>query len=212
MRALRASMKTSHAERHIEALGLAKECAALGARSRTIEFVTGLSHGEVGRLFFSDRSSAPRGRAPASPEWYHSANLLNRVEASIFVSIYRRIRNLGFGPAEALVSGYKHYRQVCTAQLRISFDRAFDLASHMDGLWLVREPNFSLMTCVSCTSQYVASPSANAIADDCPFCKLIRRYRRDPRLQASFPMKPMPEIPRMPLAARAFATGVNASL
>src|SRR3712207_3427906 len=105
-------MNTNHADRHIRALRAAKECAALGARSRTIEFVTGLPHGEVGRLFFPDRASAPRGRAPASPEWYHSANLLNRAEASIFLSIYRRIRELGFGPAEALVSGYKHYRHV----------------------------------------------------------------------------------------------------
>ena len=95
-------MNLNYAERHIRALGLAKECAALGARIRTIEYVTGLAHGEIGRLFFPDRASAPRGRAPDSPDWYHNANLLNRAEASILVSIYRRIRKLGFDPAEAL--------------------------------------------------------------------------------------------------------------
>src|SRR5688572_13531199 len=117
-------MNSNYADRHIQALRVAKECAAFGARSRTIEYVTGLSHGEVGRLFFADRASAPRGRPPASPEWYHSANLLNRAEASIFVSLYRRIRALGFGPADALVTGYKRYLEVCSAQPRISFDRA----------------------------------------------------------------------------------------
>jgi flagellar transcriptional activator FlhC len=188
-------MNTTYAERHIRALGVAKECAALGARRRTIEYVTGLSHGEVGRLFFPDRASAPRGRPPASPEWYHSANLLNRAEASIFVSIYRRIRELDFGPAEALVAGYKHYLQVCSVQPRISFDRAFDLASHMDGLWIMRAPNFSLMTCPTCTSQYVASLSAGpASGQDCPFCKIVKRYSRDPRLQTSFPVKAMPDV------------------
>ena len=191
-------MNTNHAERHIRALAVAKECAAFGARSRTIEYVTGLSHGEVGRLFFADRAAAPRGRPPASPEWYHSANLLNRAEASIFVSIYRRIRRLGFGPPEALVSGYTHYRQVCSAQRRISFDRAFDLASHTDGLWLVRAPNFSLLACPICTSEYVAPPSARPSTNrDCPFCKVVKRYRCDPRVQSSFPAKPIPDVSAM---------------
>ena len=186
-------MQTTFAERHIRALAVAKECAAFGARSRTIEYVTGLSHAELARLFFADRAAAPRGRPPASPEWYHSANLLNRTEASIFVSIYRRIRDLGFSPGEALVSGFKHYQQVCSAG-RISFDRAFDLASHVDGLWLVRAPNFSLLACPRCKSQYVAAPSARAVASDCPFCKLVKRYPRDPRLQISFPARAIPDV------------------
>ena len=204
-------METTYAERHIRALGLARECAALGARSRTIEYVTGLAHSEVGRLFFPDRASAPRGRAPASPEWYHSANLLNRTEASMLVSIYRRIRELSFGPAEALVSGYKHYLQVCSARPRISFDRAFDLASHMDGLWLVRAPNFSLLACPSCRSQYVASPSARPVANhDCPFCKLVKRYPCDPRIQASFPVKPMPDVSALELGVIACRRALSA--
>lgn len=204
-------MNTNYADLHISALRVAKECAALGARSRTIECVTGLSHGEVARFFFKDRTAAPRGRAPASPEWYHTANLLNRAEASIFVSVYRRIRDLGFGPAEALVSGYKHYLQVCSARPRISFDRAFDLASHMDGLWLVRTPNFSLLACPSCRSQYVASPSARPVANhDCPFCKLVKRYPCDPRIQASFPAKPMPDVSALELGVIACRRALSA--
>jgi flagellar transcriptional activator FlhC len=203
-------MNTTYAERHIRALGVANECAALGARSRTIEFVTGLSHGEVGRLFFPDRASAPRGRPPASPDWYHSANLVNRAEASIFVSIYRRIRELDFGPAEALVSGYKHYLQVCSVHPRVSFDRGFDLASHMDGLWIVRVPNFSLMTCPTCTSQYVTSLSAGPASNqDCPFCKLVKRYPRDPRLQTSFPLKPIPDVSAMDLSFSALTKRIE---
>ena len=186
---------TSHAERHIRALALAKECVALGARIRTVGYVTGLPHGQLTHLFFSDCTLAQRGRAPDSPEWYHSANLLNRTEASIFLSIYRRIRDIGFGPTEALVSGYRHYLTVCRSHPRINFDRAFDLASHMDGLWTVRTPSFSLVTCPVCASQYATSVSAHPTTNhECPFCKLVKRYRRDPRIQTSFPVNALPDI------------------
>lgn len=204
-------MNTNYAERHIRALGLAKECAALGARIRTIEYVTGLAHGEIGRLFFPDRASAPRGRAPDSPDWYHNANLLNRAEASIFVSIYRRIRKLGFDPAQALVSGYKHYLQVCSVRPRIGFDRAFDLASHMDGLWIVRAPNFSLITCPTCASQYVTSISAKLVSNnECPFCKLVKRYPRDSRIQTSFPVKALPDVSAMEFGVIALSKRMSA--
>lgn len=196
----------SHAERHIHALALAKECVALGARLRTVGYMTGLPHGQLTHLFFSDCTVAQRGRAPDSPDWYHSANLLNRTEASIFVSIYRRIRELGFGPADALVAGYRHYRAVCSHQPRIQFDRAFDLASHLDGLWTVRTPSFSLATCPVCKSQYVTSVgAAPATNHECPFCKLLDRYRRDPRIQTCFPIHTVADVATLQLSAIALA-------
>jgi len=190
------SIETKHAERHIRSLTLAKECAALGARLRTIGFVTGLTNRELTNLFFADGRSMPRGRPPESPEWYHNANLLNRVEASILVSIYRRIRELGFGPGEALVFGYRHYQAACRLHPRISFDRAFDLASHMDGLWLSTRSNFSLLNCPVCAGQYVATVSGHQTSNhECPFCKLITRYPRDARIQAAFPMRDVSDLP-----------------
>lgn len=203
-------MDSNRVERHIRALGLAQACAAFGARARTIGYVTGLPRGELTRLFFADRKTAPRGRPPDSPDWYHSANLLNRAEASIFVSIYRRIRDLGFGPAEALVAGYKHYRAVCPEQSRISFDRAFDLASHMDGLWLARTSNFSLLECPVCTSQYVTAVSAQPVSNhECPFCKLVTRYPRDPRIQASFQVRDLPDMTSAQLGVIALSRQSN---
>ena len=200
------AMNTGYATRHIYALGVAKECAALGARSRTIEYVSGVSRGEIRRFFFSDRASAPRGRAPDSHDWYHSANLPSRAEASILVSIYRRIRGLGFGPAEGLVSGYKHYLAVCGVHPRIRFDRAFQLASYVDGVWIVRVPNLSLVTCPACACQYLASMGAKTVTNsECPFCKLVKRYPRDPRIQTSFPVKVMPDIYAMKVGAIALS-------
>lgn len=204
-------MTATYAERHIRALKLAKECAALGARSRTIEFVTGLAHGEVTRLFFSDRKPPTQGRAPDSPDWYHSANLINRAEASIFVSVYRRIRGLGFGPDDALVGGYKHYLACCPGNPRISFDRAFDLACHIDGLWRARVPSFTLLTCPTCTSEHIAALGARPTTNrDCPFCKLIKRYPHDARVQTSFPVKPMPDISVAEFAVIALSTRMSA--
>ncbi|MES2260939.1 MAG: FlhC family transcriptional regulator [Pseudomonadota bacterium] len=188
------AVNTTQAERHLRALSLAKDCAALGARIRTIGYVTGMAHTQLVDLFFADRNSSTRGRPPDSPDWYHSANLLNRTEASIFVSVYRRIRELGFGPADALVTAYKHYQTVCHDEPRISFDRAFDMASHMDGIWLVRTSSFSLVTCPVCASQYVTAVGSHATTNyECPFCKLVKRYRLDPRIQSSFRANALPD-------------------
>ncbi len=191
-------IETKHAERHIRSLTLAKDCAELGARLRTISFITGLTNRELTNLFFADGQSMPRGRPPESPEWYHSANLLNRVEASILVSIYRRIRDLGFGPGEALVSGYRHYKAACRLPPRVSFDRAFDLASHMDGLWLSTRSNFSLLSCPVCASQYVAPVGVHQASNhECPFCKLVTRYPRDARIQSAFPVRDVSDLPSL---------------
>lgn len=92
-------MHTQFAERHIRSLSIAKTCAELGARIRTITYITGLEHGELVRLFFVDKQSAPRGRPPDSPDWYHhEANLIEKVEAAMVVAVYSRMRDLGFGP------------------------------------------------------------------------------------------------------------------
>ena len=125
----------TRADRHVGAILLAQQCAELGARCRTIHLITGLKPRELQWLFFSDPQATPRGRAPDSPEWYHSANLLHRAEASIFSSVYKRLRSTGFAAGEALVSAYRSYRSICQCPYRISFDRAFDLASHTDGIW-----------------------------------------------------------------------------
>lgn len=189
-------------DRQLRALQLAKDCAALGARVRTIGHLTGLPPRELLRLLFPDREHVPRGRPPDSPEWYHGANLLYRAEASIVVALYRRLRDGGFAAAEALVAAYRHYGSVCEAPQRISFDRAFDLAAHTDGLWLTSVQSFSLVACPTCHSEYLAAyGSAPRSNDECPFCKLVQRYGTDQRVQASFPVRPLPDLSEIELGA-----------
>lgn len=189
-------------DRQLRALQLAKDCATLGARVRTIGHLTGLPPRELLRLLFPDREHVPRGRPPDSPEWYHGANLLYRAEASIVVALYRRLRDGGFAAAEALVAAYRHYGSICESPQRISFDRAFDLAAHTDGLWLTSVQSFSLVDCPTCHSEYLAAyGSAPRSNDECPFCKLVQRYGTDQRVQASFPVRPLPDLSELELGA-----------
>lgn len=195
----------TRADRHVGAILLAQQCAELGARCRTIHLITGLKPRELQWLFFSDPQATPRGRAPDSPEWYHSANLLHRAEASIFSSVYQRLRSTGFAAGEALVSAYRSYRSICQCPYRISFDRAFDLASHTDGIWLAKCPAFSVVTCPACNSQFLAAFGTVACSnDDCPFCRLVQRFGTDQRVQRSFPIHALPaEAAGMPMEVMA---------
>lgn len=177
-------------ERQVSALRLAQQCCEFGARCRTMHLLTGLAPRELQRLFFSDVRPAPRGRAPDSPEWYHGTNLLNRAEASIFVVTYRRLRVGGFAAADALVGAYRHYRLLCQAPYRISFDRAFDLASHVDGIWATDTKALALIACPLCNCEALAAVGEVASTGErCPFCRLLQRYDFDSRLQASFPRR-----------------------
>ena len=185
-------MLSSAGAAHAVPSRLAQQCAALGARVGTISRITGMNPRDLLRLLFPERQSVPRGRAPDSPEWYHGANLLYRAEASIVMSIYRRLRTADFSGGEALLGAYRQYVGVCQPPHRISFDRAFDLAAHTDGLWLTDTRSFSLVTCPTCHSEFLAAYGSVARSNDhCPFCKLVQRYGTDPRVQGAFPVQPM---------------------
>ena len=93
-------------------LALARDCATLGARIRTIHHLTGLRPRELLHLLFSGQALPPRGRAPDSREWYHGANLPHRIEASVIVANFGRLRQLGCPAAEALVEAYRYYQSM----------------------------------------------------------------------------------------------------
>jgi hypothetical protein len=188
-------METAYVDRHIKSLSLAKSCAELGARIKTIIHITGLEHNELVRLFFIDEHSAPRGRPPDSPEWYHQANLIEKVEASVFASMYLHINALGFKHAESLITAYKAYLDKCAQPPRISFDRAFDLVCHTKGIWARSRPQLSLTVCSFCHSRYLtALGDTSTDGDGCPFCKIVKRYPFDRRVQANFPERFGPKV------------------
>jgi flagellar transcriptional activator FlhC len=97
--------------------------------------------------------------------------------------------------AEALVGAYRHYRCVCEPPHRISFDRAFDLAAHTDAQWITGVQSFALVVCPACHSEFLADCGSIARSnDECPFCRLIKRYETDQRVQASFPARPLVDL------------------
>ncbi len=180
-----------HAQRHIRILDLATQCAKLGARTRTIRLLTGLSDTQLGHLFLQPPEGKRRGRHPYSLDWYHTAKLQSRAEASAIVSLYRKLHQRGIAPPLALVGAYKHYLQSCKSSPLVCFDRAFDLVANATGQWLASGKGFSVFTCAACKSEYLTCLSSPPLSNnDCPFCKLLRRYKKHSH------------IPRIPLSPK----------
>lgn len=193
-------MMPTRGDRHLSAIQRAKQLAALGARLRTIQFVTGIPPRQVQHLFFPNAETIPRGRAPDSAEWYHSANLILRTDACIVGAKYEQLRRQGLLAADALILAYQAYCAVTAEPHRISMDRAFNLVSHLAGIWLVRSPSLSLLTCPDCGCGFLAAVGTVARPGElCPFCKLVQRFQVDHRVQASYPMRPVPDITQLQL-------------
>lgn len=178
-------------DRHLRAIQLAKQLAALGARLKTIHLITGIPPRQAQSLFFPDPRAIPRGRAPDSAEWYHGANLILRTDACLIGAKYHQLRVQGLTAGEALVLAYRAYQAATLPPYRISFDRAFNLISHIEGIWLATAPTLSVLACPRCGCEFIAAVGTVAhLCDACPFCKLFERFPLDHRLQASYPARP----------------------
>lgn len=177
-------------ERHLQAIMLAKQLVPLGARLKTIHVITGIPPRQVQRLFFPDARTIPRGRAPDSAEWYHGANLILRTDACIIGAKYHQLRNQGITAGEALIQAYRAYQAATLPPYRISLDRAFNLVSYLDGIWLAREPTLSILSCSRCRCEFIAAVgTAPPAGEACLFCKLVERFHVDHRIQASYPVR-----------------------
>ena len=177
-------------DRHLHAVHLARQLAALGARLKTIHYVTGLPPRQVQSLFFPDANAIPRGRAPDSAEWYHGANLILRIDACIIGAKYHQLRSQGLLPGAALVAAYGAYQGATPPPQRISLDRAFNLISYIEGIWLARAPTLVVLTCPDCGTEFLAAIGTVVHAGEhCPFCRLQARFAIDPRIQASYPTR-----------------------
>ncbi|MFY9326938.1 MAG: FlhC family transcriptional regulator [Georgfuchsia sp.] len=177
-------------DRHLRALQLAKQLATLGARLKTIHLITGMPPCQVQRLFFPDARTIPRGRAPNSAEWYHGANLILRTDACLIGAKYLQLRGQKLNAGESLVFAYRAYQAVTAQPCRISLDRAFNLVSCIEGIWLARASVLSVLTCPNCGCEFLAAVGTVAHQGaPCPFCKLLERFHVDPRIQASYPAR-----------------------
>jgi flagellar transcriptional activator FlhC len=184
-------MGSLYAETHIRALQVAKECVEMGARIRTVSRITGLNIPTLRSYFYQDTSSAS-GRWLESCDWYHRSNTVERAEASVFAVIFETLLvEHRCNPAEALVSAYRQYREHCAVAPCIPFERAFNLACEMHGIWIDSPPKLSMHTCQRCRSRYVvAAGDRSADHTGCVFCRLVKRYARDAYIRAHFLTQP----------------------
>lgn len=182
----------THARGQLQRLELAAQCLELGARVHTLSLLTGLPPRQL-QTFLRPPGNL-RGRRPDTREWYHGANLPARAEASVIVSLFLRLNAPEILPQAVFHSVYRHYAASCRRSPRISFERAFDLIARATGRWIPGKPGFSLHACPVCRCEYLTTltniaPRSNG---DCPFCKLLKRYHKDARLQAAYPTCVLP--------------------
>lgn len=191
-------MPSRYAPRQSQVVELARRAFAAGARTSTVQFLTGLDRWAQRRHVTFDPGGAPKpGKRPDSPERFvKNASLSTMVDASLAYVLYRDHLERWPQAAEALVTSYEHYARRRTP-CGLSFDRVFYVVCWTDcrWVWKGREAIFRFTTCTLCHCRYLASPAA---VDDhereCPFCKVQVRYLRDPRLQSHFPERQYPQI------------------
>lgn len=169
-------------------LNWARLALSLGARTSVVERIIGIEHSELLRIFFDStdhRKSA--GGFPSSAEWFIKANLITAVHATDFYAIFDKLRQAGNLPAEALIKAFQKYSEKYHHDLRLSFDRAFQLITHVDGLWSTEQPELQAVACDSCRSIYVTARWKVARScDDCPMCRLTQKFDCSARVSKRF--------------------------
>jgi hypothetical protein len=114
-----------------------------------------------------------------------------RTDACLIGAKYHQLRSHGLTAAEALILAYRAYQSVTQPPYRISLDRAFNLISYVDGIWLASAPTLTILTCPGCGCEFIAAVGTIIHPGEaCPFCKLLERFHVDHRIQASYPARP----------------------
>ncbi len=157
------------ADIRVRSLETASECVRLGARQRTIAWITGLPTSFIFRSVFDEQHHAPRGRPPYAEDFIFRSSLKVQAEAGMFAAKYRRLTAEGIAPGHALITAFKHYLCV-VPNSSVSFDEAFFLASNLDGIWAASARTVELRKCRRCGCEHVVPRGASA-AIGCPFCK-----------------------------------------
>ncbi len=130
---------------------------------------------------------APRGRPTVTSAylsrpmplatWSAKTEVTHRVQYAVFASHFRRVVRLDLSLTEAMCAAFETTRRACRDYPKpVSFDRCFEVAALLDGIWGVTEKKLELLQCASCSSHYLVS-KADSHPSGCPFCMLIRRHR-----------------------------------
>lgn len=169
----------------VPALKLAEELIVLGARTKEVAALTGLTKPMVIRLSRSICGGAPtKGQNPSSLNFYTNA-VINNAHASIFFAIFTstcaRIRNKDNEYiAESLIDAYKSFRSL-VPETPVDFNRAFYLTRVMRGTTL------KIGVCLSCESEFIVSGSTvrpgkcpGCVAEQSFYCQCGARIEEQP--------------------------------
>jgi Flagellar transcriptional activator (FlhC) len=174
----------------IRSLETARECVRLGARQRTIAWLTGLPTSFIFHNVFDAEHLPPRGRPPYTEDFIYRASLRVQAEVGLFAAKYRRLTAEGITPAQALITAFRH----CSSVIRrpsFSFDEAFFVVSSLDGIWAASTRTLELGACRRCGCLHLLPHGAAPAAAGCPYC---RPHRAD-RAQAAPSLHPDPTAP-----------------
>jgi hypothetical protein len=185
------------ADTRIRSLETARECVRLGARQRTIAWLTGLPTSFIFHNIYDADHLPPRGRPPYAEDFIFRSPLRVQAEVGMVAAKYRRLTAEGIAPAQALITAFRHYRSVIRHP-SFSFDEAFFVVSNLDGIWAASTRTLELGACRRCGCLHLL-PHGAVPAAGCPLCR--------PRRIDTMPALPSPEVDR---AARPFGTGEEA--
>jgi hypothetical protein len=159
-------------DKGVRSLETARECALLGARKRTIAWITGLPPTFILRNVFDEDNPAPCGRPPYTEDFVFRAPLRLQAAASAFAVKYHALTSDGFTPACSLIAAFRHYRSFADAPA-FCFDEAFYLVCNLDGIWACSARKLQLTRCRRCRSRHLA-PWGSTPSQGCPFCKALQ--------------------------------------
>lgn len=202
------------------ALQRASRAWHFGARYDTLTKLTGLHANEVRKYFcvVGDGSGTKLrfGARPNCTNFFFQKGLV-LVHASFLAGEFERAHALGLSCTDSLLAAYERYCERFGHDLRISFDRAFDLIDRMYAIWDQREPSIGLASCPRCKSRVIApldqgvriqksgdqdkrsGPLIMKMVLRCPFCALQERTVRASRNIDNLALPAHTELYELPL-------------
>jgi Flagellar transcriptional activator (FlhC) len=164
------------ADARIRSLETARECVRLGARQRTIAWLTGLPTSFIFHNVYDAEHLPPRGRPPYADDFIFRASLRVQAEVGVFAAKYRRLTAEGIPPAQALITAFRHCRAVIRRP-SFSFDEAFFVVSNLDGIWAATSRTLDLGACRRCGCLHLLPHGAAPAVAGCPYCRPHRTER-----------------------------------
>ncbi|MDO8277763.1 MAG: FlhC family transcriptional regulator, partial [Burkholderiaceae bacterium] len=168
------------ADTRIRSLETARECVRLGARQRTIAWLTGLPTSFIFHNIYDAEHLPPRGRPPYTEDFIYRSSLKVQAEVGMFAAKYRLLTAEDIAPAQALITAFRHYRSV-VHQPSFSFDEAFFVVSNLDGIWAASTRTLELGACRRCGCLHLLPRGAAPAAAGCPYCRPHRTDRAPAR-------------------------------